>query len=222
MESFGERLRKLRLEKGETQEALGKAVGTTKQYISNIENGDKTPGKVLTKTIADHFGVDLDYMYCRTDVRNALNLTGIFEEGYHQGERDLKQKMKLRTVPIYTCISCGNGTWVDEAPEDLMTIPEGMISKSHRYFANPAEGDSMFPKIKHGDILVFEQEDSIDNGMIGSFSLNDEYYCKRFRRLADGSVWLMSENPEYEPIPVKPEDSFRVLGVYRLKLSREQ
>ena len=222
MESFAERLKRLRTEKKETQQALGDAVGVTKQYISNIENGDKTPGKVLTQTLADHFGVDLEYMYCRTDVPNAMNLTGIFEEGYRQGERDYKESIRAKSVPLYSCISCGTGLWVDEVPDDLITVPAGMLSNHHAYFANIAEGDSMTPKIKNGDVLVFEQEDTIDNGLIGSFSLNGEYYCKRFRRLADGSVWLVSENQAYDPIPVKPDDSFRVLGVYRLKISKEQ
>lgn len=217
-EELARRLRQLRKETGETLEQVGKAVGVTRQYMSSIERGKQTPGKTVINTLADHFDVDLNYLYGNTDQRKAVDLTGVFEEGYYQGQRD----MSLCSIPIYSCISCGSGTWVDEFPEEQMSIPTSMLSPGAEYFANPAEGDSMNSLIHHGDYLIFERTDEVDNGKIGSFALNGEYYCKRLQIDPDGSVWLRSQNPAYEPIPVNPEDDFRVLGLYRFKLSKEQ
>lgn len=221
METFGERLKRLRLEKNETLEELGKAIGTTKQYLSNIETGKKTPGKVLTQTMADHFNVDLDYMYCRTDIRNSVNLTGIFQEGFEQGKLHALKNLSFTNVPIYSCLSCGTGSYIDDQPEDIVSIPCQMMF-SGSGFANFAEGDSMEPGIHNGDLLIFQTQPVIPSGSIGSFSLNGEYFCKRFKRLADGSCWLFSDNPNYDPIPIRPEDNFRALGLYKLKLSKEQ
>jgi repressor LexA len=123
-------------------------------------------------------------------------------------------------IPVYSCISCGTGTWIDGQPEDFVGVPESMVSQSATYFANPAEGDSMEPIIKNGDYLIFERTPQLDNGKIGSFSLNGNYYCKRLRQYPDGSIWLNSENPSYSPIQVKPEDEFHVLGELKLKLSK--
>lgn len=217
-EELARRLRQLRKETGETLEQVGKAVGVTRQYMSSIERGKQTPGKTVINTLADHFDVDLNYLYGNTDQRKAVDLTGVFEEGYYQGQRD----MSLCSIPIYSCISCGSGTWVDEYPDEQMSLPSGMLSTGAEYFANPAEGDSMIPLIHHGDYLIFEKTDEVASGKIGSFALNGEYYCKRLQIDPDGSVWLRSQNPEYEPILVSPEDDFRVLGLYRFKLSKEQ
>jgi phage repressor protein C with HTH and peptisase S24 domain len=88
------------------------------------------------------------------------------------------------------------------------------------YFANPAEGDSMEPLIQNGDCLVFERKDQVESGKVGSFSLNGKYYCKRFRTYPDGSAWLYSDNQSYQPILIRPEDDFRVLGELKLKVSK--
>lgn len=80
----------------------------------------------------------------------------------------------------------------------------------------------MEPFIHNGDLLVFKEQPEVESGKVGAFSLNNQYYCKRFKRLSDGSCWLFSDNSKYDPIPIKPEDDFRVLGLYKLKLSKEQ
>ena len=99
--------------------------------------------------------------------------------------------------------------------------PESMRF-SGRAFANFADGDSMTPKIRNGDLLIFQETPQIPSGSVGSFSLNGAYYCKRLKHLPDGSYWLFSDNPEYDPIPITKNDDFRVLGLYKLKISKEQ
>ncbi len=128
-------------------------------------------------------------------------------------------QIHLNTVPVYDPISCGTGKWVDEQPVDYLGVPDTMVSKACHYFANPAYGDSMEPRILNGDYIVFEQTESIDPGCIGAFSLNGEYFCKRFKKLPDGSMWLFSENPLYDPIPIQQSDDFRVLGKFRMRMT---
>ena len=63
--SFGERIKQLRLAKGMLQADLAKAVGTTKQNISQLEAGKNMPGTSLMLALADFFGVSLDYLFNR-------------------------------------------------------------------------------------------------------------------------------------------------------------
>ncbi len=169
-----------------------------------------------------------DYVIGRSDVKNALNFEGIYEKGVEHGRHEAIKEIKtlnvmsnVINVPIYSSLSCGAGTWVDEIPEDFISIPESMMFHGQA-FANFAEGDSMEPNIKSGDLLVFQECPQIQSGYIGSFSLNDAYYCKRFKQLPDGSYWLFSDNSNYDPIPITKNDDFRVLGIYKLKISKEQ
>lgn len=55
-EVFGERLRELRQKAGMSQDALAEAVGTTKSYISNLENGYKVPSLTTILRLAVSLG----------------------------------------------------------------------------------------------------------------------------------------------------------------------
>lgn len=63
------RLRQLRLEKGLTQEELGKILSLHKSTISLYENGRRQLDPKTTQKIAVLFGVSVDYLWGRTNVR---------------------------------------------------------------------------------------------------------------------------------------------------------
>lgn len=67
------RIKKLRLERGETLEKLAKYLNVTIQTISNYENEkrDITP-EVIIK-LAEYFNVSTDYLLGKTDKRNNDN-----------------------------------------------------------------------------------------------------------------------------------------------------
>lgn len=223
MTIFSDRLRSLRDDKRLTVDEVASEVGISRSTLSNYETGARYPKKPILDAILDYYNVSLDYLEGKTDVKNVYDFNGIYNAGYKEGLTDAAGNvLKSTPVPIYSPLSCGTGTWVNEAPDDYLGIPTVMIHDSVSYFANPAQGNSMEPHIKNGDYLIFEKTEQIDSGKIGSFSLNGQYYCKRFKRLADGSAWLFSDNGDYEPIPIYPEDDFRTLGLYRFKLSKEQ
>ena len=67
-------------------------------------------------------------------------------------------------------------------------------------FALRVRGDSMVGAgILDGDKVVIRPQSTADNGEIVVALLGDEATVKRLRRAADG-VWLLPENPAYEPI----------------------
>lgn len=202
---------------------MAKETGLKVSAISNYENGIRTPRPETMEILTDYFNVDTDYVLGRTDVKNSIGYDGVYNAGYRDGLKESAQRnFRIRTVPIYDPISCGNGSWIFEHPEDYVGVPDYMTCRSAVYFANSAQGDSMEPRIHNGDCIVFETMSEIESGQIGAFSLNGSYYCKVFKRLPDGSCWLFSENPAYDPIPISPEDEFRTLGLYRIHVSIEQ
>ena len=133
-----------------------------------------------------------------------------------------KSNVFYKSIPIYDPVSCGKGAFIDENVIDYTSLPSNWINTNGEYFANFAEGDSMEPMIHHGDLLIFEKADVVPVGRIGAFSLNGKYYCKRLKRFNDGSFWLYSDNEEYRPIEVKPEDDFRFLGFFKFKTCKMQ
>lgn len=233
MATFAERLKGLREEAGLTQKELAEIVGVTRPTMTNYENGDRYPKREILESIMDYFNVDQAYIDGKQEIKRLVDLTGTYEAGVEHGRREtLKEISRLAgegiftasfsAIPVYSDISCGTGTWVDEVPEDYVGIPTPMLNQSSGYFSNRATGDSMMPGIHPGDYLVFEICPEVPSGQIGAFSLNDRFYCKRFKRLPDGSPWLFSDNDRYDPIPIRPADTFRTLGIYKIKVSKAQ
>jgi transcriptional regulator with XRE-family HTH domain len=64
------RLRELREEKGLTQEEFGVLMGLAKSTISQYENGTREPNITNLNKFAEFFGVSIDYLLGRTEVRN--------------------------------------------------------------------------------------------------------------------------------------------------------
>lgn len=66
---FQERLRELRMERGETQVQVAEAVGIISRHYQKFESGSNLPSFHNLCALADHFGVSMDYLAGRTDRR---------------------------------------------------------------------------------------------------------------------------------------------------------
>ena len=62
---FGQRLRRLRKEHGETQPELARLLGLSRSAVSMYESGEREPKYELLTAIAAHYEVDLDYLLGR-------------------------------------------------------------------------------------------------------------------------------------------------------------
>ena len=60
--TFGERLRKLRLEKGMTQDEFAALLGSTKQVLSRYETNQRSPKITLVQQYAEKLNVSVDYL----------------------------------------------------------------------------------------------------------------------------------------------------------------
>lgn len=68
--SIGERLMELRKAAGLTQAAMGAIAGTTKQYVSQLENGtNQVPNGLMMEAWARHFGVTQQWLATGTGAR---------------------------------------------------------------------------------------------------------------------------------------------------------
>lgn len=73
MQSFGERLRSLRLEKDMTQEDVASYFGLHKTRISQYELNKRQADDDMKKKLAEFFGVSLDYLMGNTDIRESAD-----------------------------------------------------------------------------------------------------------------------------------------------------
>ncbi|MBZ9685531.1 helix-turn-helix domain-containing protein [Clostridium estertheticum] len=70
MATFGERFKKLRMEKGLTQDKLAQNFSINKSSISRYEKNAQVPENPALQAFADFFKVSMDYLLGRTDIRS--------------------------------------------------------------------------------------------------------------------------------------------------------
>lgn len=77
----------------------------------------------------------------------------------------------------------------------------------------PIVGNSMInANIFEGDTAIVDVSRIPGNGEIGAVHINNKYFIKRIGGVG-GRLKLISENPDYKPYLVGPEDDFKYIGL---------
>ena len=101
-------------------------------------------------------------------------------------------------IPVVGKVAAGAPILAQECIEDYLTFDTG--GRTGEHFALRVRGESMRDAgILPGDLVVVHQQPDANSGEIVVALFEDEATVKTLRR-KDGHVWLMPENPEYEPI----------------------
>lgn len=101
-------------------------------------------------------------------------------------------------VPVVGNVAAGSPILAQECIEDYLTFDTQGLSGEH--FALTVRGESMLGAgILPGDLVVVHRQQEVRNGEIVVALFEDEATVKTYQR-RDGQVWLLPENPEYDPI----------------------
>lgn len=203
----GERIKKLRKEKGLTQEQLGKLLGVKKSAIAKYENNRvENLKKETIQKLSEIFEVSPSYFLGIEDHDQPIITNSI-------------------TIPLYNDISCGTGIFVDDNIDEYIALPESLLSLNKEYFCQYASGDSMIGEnINPGDLIIFEKCNQIRNGEIGCFTIEDNIAtCKKFYRdNKNQCIILQPANPDYNPIIINNnnQNEFRIIGKLSLVINK--
>ena len=140
-------------------------------------------------------------------------------------------------IPLYTIRAACGYFGEGHLPEEEGWIDAsglGFTPDSKRHFAVHAKGDSMLPKIKDGDICIFEWYNAGSrNGeiVLSQISEYDDAYDGRYtikRYHSEKTVteegWQHSKvelqplNPDFEPIELSEDDDVRTIGIFKCVL----
>jgi DNA polymerase V len=120
---------------------------------------------------------------------------------------------KLLTPLFLTTVKAGFPSPADDFLENSLDLNSYLIDHPASTFLVRASGNSMINAgIFSGDILVVDRSKPIFNGKIGIFVLNDGFTVKRYKKNLDGTIWLIPENSDHQPIQVQRDDKFEVWG----------
>ena len=101
-------------------------------------------------------------------------------------------------VPVVGSVAAGSPILAQECIEDYLTFDTQGLSGEH--FALRVRGESMLNAgILPGDLVVVHRQQEVRSGEIVVALFEDEATVKTYQR-KDGHIWLLPENPDYEPI----------------------
>ena len=197
--TIGEIIYNRRKELGLTLEEIGTATGVSKSTVKKWENG----------FIANMRRDKIEKLAKILQISPIVLLGNKNDNGKPNAEI-LSAGENIYKIPVFSSVSAGFGAY---ACSDV-------IDYLHLYIANPADvpemlcikvtGDSMYPKIEDGDIIVVRKQDSVDSGSIAVVLVDgEEGFVKKV--IYDNEVIeLHSINPEYAPKIFKGAEVLRV------------
>ena len=174
------RIRKLRKNKGVSQQTLADYIGVTQATLSGWETCKFKIDNTSLFEIADYFEVSIDY------------LLGRDADAAAPGKRGVK-------IPVLGRVQAGIPI---EAVEEILDYEEitEELAKTGEFFALAVKGDSMEPQICEGDVVVVRRQDSIDSGDIAIVLVNGDDATIKKVRIHDDGISLIPLNATYSPI----------------------
>lgn len=119
-------------------------------------------------------------------------------------------------VPVLGRIAAGVPITAEESIEDVFPLPRQIVGEGQLFLLR-VYGDSMIDAaICDGDWVVVRQQPSAETGDIVAAMLDNEATVKTYKRQR-GHVWLLPQNPDYEPID---GDNATILGKVTAVLRR--
>lgn len=184
-----EKIRNELEEQGIKQKALVELLevnqGTLAKWLSLKEDNRRDIPNTVLAQIAGILKVDIEFLL---------------------GLQDEKRKTNISSIPLIGKSSCGVPYIYYDDYVELIPVSNDIARDG--VYAVEAEGDSMLPKIKNGDIVICDKNMICENGNIVHYTTSDgesgikKYSCDTTTEM----VTLFPLNPDYTPIMVHSKE----------------
>ncbi|MFI3258614.1 MAG: helix-turn-helix domain-containing protein [Rikenellaceae bacterium] len=214
-----ERFRQIRKKMGMTQDQLAKRLGVGKAALSMIETGKAGLSSRNLNIMVQEFGVNPEWV--ETGVGEMFNS----EPNLNKFTLRTDSNMRLQSVPLYSI----EGT---AGLVPLFTNAEASKPINYIHIPNLPKcdgainivGDSMYPLLKSGDIVLYKQVADVTDIFWGDMYLisididGEEFISVKYIQKHDDPnyVWLVSQNQHYAK---KEIDRSRIRALALVKAS---
>lgn len=183
--NFKTRLKQLRNERGISQRQLAEFLKVAPSTISMYENGQREPNFEVLESLADFFNVDLNYLLGKTNKTTKIILDSESSKGIQ--------------IPVLGTVPAGIPITAVEDIIDYEEIPKSWENQGE-FFGLKIKGDSMYPTLENGDVVIVKKQSTADNGDTIIVMVNgDDATCKRYERSETG-IMLIPNNSAYNPV----------------------
>lgn len=198
------RLKQLRISRKITQKDFAAILKVPANTYNQWENGKRTPDNEILMRIADYFDVSIDYLMGRSDTLTESNAV-------------ITEQPNIFMIPVFESVSAGFGTYADNYITEYMPMYFSSPSEADESIFVTVKGDSMYPKIEDGDIVLVHKQDDVDSGSIAVVLIDGEDALVKKIVYGDNCIELHSVNPMYQTLRFTGPDMsrIRVLGMVK-------
>lgn len=221
------------------QKEFSAEFGIPQTTYSGYELGQRDPGSDFWIAVAEKYNVSIDYLLGFTDdpQRSKFATPSRLDRKYaaldDHGRRlvdavidiETERIEAVRAVPAapiydlglirhyYSRIAAGVSGFTEDDYEDIPRTPD---MPKNADFCLSVAGDSMEPYIHDGEMIFVTETLPVENYDVGAFAVDGVSYVKQYYKHPDGSVDLLSANPEREDcnvhIEAESDTTFRCWG----------
>lgn len=185
---------------------LSKHTGISEKKLSDYEEDIAEPTMQELSSIAEAYGITQGELLWNDFKENTSKLSA----NANPNAELISAGDGIYKIPVFNSVSAGFGAYACSDVIDYMPL----------YIQNPSDvpdmlcikvtGDSMYPKIEDGDIIVVRRQDSVDSGSIAVVLVDeDQGYVKKVI-YDEKTIELHSINPEYAPKIFRGAEVLRV------------
>lgn len=182
-------LRTLRRQRGWSQKELAARVGISRGAVAMWESNRSAPDADMLVRLAELFGTTVDTLL-GSSYQNDGNCRFPIVSSIQSDTRDSvpRQIVTIKSVDIPV-------SWLHGLPAEEFLVLQ-------------ASGDSMWPDIQDGDLLLVRRSDTVPHGHTAVVLLQDGKSVVRMLEFSPGGgyVDLISRNPEYAPRRLQGDD----------------
>ncbi|MGJ8731186.1 helix-turn-helix domain-containing protein [Listeria aquatica] len=213
METMGDRIKRLRIEMGLTQEELGKRVGLKRAAINKYEKGNvENMKRSIVEKMSSLFSVSPSYLMALDESNSEKNT--IFqlynklektrqERVYRYAEQQLNEQENEKVIQanfsgndidVAGKVAAGLGTQNFDKTQPLFTIRMNKEDIPSDYdLALQVTGNSMEPTFEDEEIIFVKEQNEFQNGMIAAVEINEEAFIKKIYK-EENRIRLVSLN----------------------------
>lgn len=227
--SLSEQIRIARKKKKITQNDLAKALGKTKNVISNWERGDNKPDADMILSLCRILDVNpnilLDWgseeeifvlsaneqihieKYRSLEIWQKKSINNLIDQ-FLDHSQEIIDDLPMLQVPFYQISpAAGSGNYINEdVDHEMIELEDTPINRKVDFILR-VDGHSMEPKYFDGEFVKVKKQPAINIGETGIFIVDGASFIKEYH-----SDVLHSINPSYEDIQLSSEMDVHCAG----------
>lgn len=195
--TIAESLKNERNKKGLSQKEFADKLGINARTYASYERGERDISTALLLNICKTLNISSDVILGNNIENKILKKIPYNAEG-------------MELIPLVGKVAAGYNCHAEENITEYIRTDTDSLKTGYDYFWLEVKGDSMEPTIQEGDLVLVQEQDTLDSDCFAVVIVDNEDGLVKKVSIDSGKVVLFSINPYYPPRTFEKEDMNRI------------